>query len=80
MAKIRIKIGDKVRFDPCAEVWVPGSEEYREEVDGTVIEINKKGHWFGVKYKLGDATLRTAFHFVDLVEGYYARRVKIVHD
>lgn len=80
MAKVKVKIGDKVRFDPCAEVWIPGYEEHREKVIGTVIEINKKRHWFAVEYKLGDKTLRTSFHFVDLTEGCYARRVEIVHD
>lgn len=76
----KIKIGDKVRFDPCAEVWIPGYEEKREKVTGTVIEINKDRHWFAVEYKLGDKTLRTAFHFVDLEEGYYARRAEIIRE
>lgn len=77
---VKIKIGDKVRFDPVAEVWIPGAEDHRENVIGEVIEINEDRNWFGVKYKLGDEMLRTSFHFVDLEEGYYARRVEIVRD
>ena len=77
---VKIKIGDKVIFDPVAEVWIPGCEEHREEVIGEVIEINEDHNWFRVKYKLGDETLWITFNFIDLVEGHYARRVKIVRD
>ena len=77
---VKIKIGDKVSFDPVAEVWIPGCEDHREEVIGKVIEINKDHNWFAVKYELGGKPFRSCFHFIDLEEGYYARRVKIVRD
>lgn len=77
---VKIKVGDKVRFDPVAEVWIPGYEEHREEVVGRVVEIHKDHNWFAVKYELGGKPFRSCFHFIDLEEGYYARRIEIVHD
>lgn len=69
-----IKIGDKVRFNPLYGLSTG------KKVTGTVVDIHEDRRWFSVVFKLANETLRTSFNFVDLKDGYYARRVEVVHD
>lgn len=59
-----VTIGSKVRFDPFALVMGYGVDELRHDVTGTVVEIHKEHHWFGVEY--GEPKQRTSFNFADI--------------
>ncbi len=60
-----IKVGQKVRFDPFAEVMGFGIEENRGDyVTGTVVAVYPRGQWFSVEY--GNPIARTSFKFCDI--------------
>lgn len=63
-----IKVGQKVRFDPFAEVTGFGSNDNRGNyVTGTVVLVNYKNEWFSVIY--GSPEQRTSFKFSDIGDG-----------
>lgn len=58
---IRLRVGQKVKFDPFAELCGLGVSDFRTFYNGTVVYINRKHHWFSV---VDDETkLRTSYHF-----------------
>lgn len=60
-----IVAGEKVRFDPFAEIIGFGAEDHRGKmVTGTVVMVNYAHKWFSVEY--GCPALRTSFHFADI--------------
>lgn len=62
-----IVVGDKVRFDPFAEMKGFGAEGNRGNfVTGTVVMVNYEHKWFSVEY--GDPKMRTSFKFCDIGE------------
>ena len=71
MAKIKIEVGQKVRFDPFLTDKGYGIEVLRGMVTGTVVEVYKDHKWFSVVY--GEPKQRISFKFCDVGE-----RVKFV--
>lgn len=71
MRKIIVEVGQKVYFDPFADVHnAYGVDFLRGGVtEGTVDFINEKGHWFSVVY----GKLRTSFFFSEIGK-------KVFHD
>jgi len=71
MRKIIVELGQKVYFDPFADVQHSyGVETLRGgETEGTVDFINEKGRWFSVVY----GKLRTSFFFNEIGK-------KVFHD
>lgn len=66
---MRIKIGQKVRFDPLAETRGFGAEDYRGHfVTGTVVMVNARHKWFSVEYLSGSTKQRTSFKFCQIGE------------
>lgn len=64
---IRIKEGQKVRFDPMAHMDGMCADTIKGEfVTGTIVMINHSHKWFSVEY--GDPKARTSFNFVDIGE------------
>ena len=60
-----IQVGQKVRFDPFAEVMGFGIEENRGDyVTGTVVMVNEPHNWFSVEY--GNPKARTSFKFCSI--------------
>lgn len=60
-----ISVGQKVRFDPFAEITGFGSSDNRGKfVIGTVVSANEPHKWFSVEY--GDPKSRTSFKFCDI--------------
>ena len=60
-----IQVGQKVKFDPFAEVMGVGVLENRGNyVTGTVVGVYPRGQWFSVEY--GDPKTRTSFKFCDI--------------
>lgn len=64
MAKNVINEGQKVRFDPFANVVGLGVDACRGEVVGTVVKVYREHKWFSVVY--GNPKLRTSFNFADI--------------
>lgn len=61
----KIKIGQKVQFDPFFSVTGFASDDFRGDyVTGEVIYVNEPHHWFSVEY--GDPKARTSFKFCDI--------------
>ena len=71
MAKIKIEVGQKVRFDPFETACGYGIEVLRGKVTGTVAEVYKDHKWFSVVY--GEPKQRISFKFCDVGE-----RVKLI--
>lgn len=71
MRRIAVELGQKVYFDPFADVHnAYGVEHLRGGVtEGTVDFINHKGRWFSVVY----GNLRTSFFFNEIGK-------KVFHD
>lgn len=64
---MRIKIGQKVRFDPLAETRGFGAGDYRGNyVTGTVVMVNIPHKWFLVEYLCGGVKQRTSFKFCQI--------------
>lgn len=60
-----VKVGQKVRFDPCSHLDGFCAEVVKgNEVTGTIVMVNYKHGWFSVEY--GDPKARTSFNFVDI--------------
>ncbi len=60
-----IQVGQKVMFDPFAEITGFASEDNRGNyVTGTVVAVYPRGKWFSVEY--GNPTARTSFKFCDI--------------
>lgn len=60
-----IKVGQKVRFDPFAEITGFDSKNYRgNPVTGTAVMVNVPHKWFSVEY--GNPKARTSFKFCDI--------------
>ena len=60
-----IKVGQKVTFDPFAEITGFGSNDNRGKiVTGTVVFVHYKNEWFSVVY--GNPKMRTSFKFCDI--------------
>lgn len=69
-----VKVGTKVRFDPFE--WMTGfgiAMNHGEMVEGTVVRIYKRHHWFSVEYDCGGVKQRTSFKPEDI-----GKAVKIV--
>lgn len=71
MAKKKIQVGQKVRFDPFETACGYGVEAIRGMVTGTVIEVYENHKWFAVGF--GEPMQRISFKFCDVGE-----RVKLV--
>jgi hypothetical protein len=64
---MRVKVGQKVRFDPLGYICGMGSLEVRGNyVTGTVVMVNRPHKWFSVEY--GEPKQRTSFKFCDIGE------------
>lgn len=62
-----VKVGQKVCFDPMANIVGTMSESYPfGQVTGTVVMVNYKHKWFSVVY--GKPQMRTSFNFADIGE------------
>lgn len=59
-----IQVGQKVRFDPGESFKGFGSNDFRDEVTGTVVAVYRKHKWFSVEY--GEPKQRTSFKFCDV--------------
>lgn len=60
-----IKVGQKVTFDPFAEITGFGANDNRGNiVTGTVVFVNYKNEWFSVVY--GKPELRASFRFDEI--------------
>lgn len=60
-----IKVGQKVRFDPFAEVRGFCSGDFKGDyVTGTVVMVNEPHKWFSVEY--GFPKMRTSFKFCQI--------------
>lgn len=60
-----IKVGQKVTFDPFAEITGFGSNDNRGNiVTGTVVMVNYKNEWFSVAY--GKPELRASFRLDEI--------------
>ena len=63
--KMRVEVGQKVRFDPFKETTGFASEDHRNNpVTGTVVMINEPHQWFSVEY--GNPKMRTSFKFCQI--------------
>lgn len=63
--KMRVEVGQKVRFDPFREIKGFGAEDHRGElVTGTVVMVNAPHKWFSVEY--GSPKQRTSFNFCEI--------------
>ena len=71
MARIRVAVGQKVRFDPFGAIDGHGVEACRGMVTGTVVNVYKDHKWFSVAW--GNPEQRTSFKFCDVGE-----RVKFI--
>lgn len=59
-----ISLGQKVCFDPFAEITGFASEDNRgTTVTGTVVLVCEKNQWFSVEYDCGGVKQRTSFKF-----------------
>lgn len=57
-----IKVGQKVKFDPFAEITGFSSEMNRgKQIVGTVVMVNYPHQWFSVEY--GNLKQRTSYKF-----------------
>ena len=59
-----IRVGQKVRFKPLADVRCHGVTVIDDAVIGTVVMVNEKHSWFSVEY--GDSKMHTSFKFDDI--------------
>lgn len=60
-----IKVGQKVKFDPFAEMTGFASLDNRGNyVTGTVVAVYPRGRWFSIEY--GDPKARASFKFCDI--------------
>lgn len=59
-----IKVGQKVRYDPLADIKGFALSDFRTESTGTVVYINEKHRWFSVVND--ESRLRTSFHFCQI--------------
>ena len=59
-----ISIGQKVKYDPLADLKGFGMADFHCETTGTVVYINEKHHWFSVVHD--ETKLRTSFHFCQI--------------
>lgn len=59
-----IQVGQKVRFDPGEPFKGFGSNDFRNEVTGTVAEVYPGHKWFSVVY--GNPKQRISFKFWDV--------------
>ena len=66
MAKHKIEVGQKVRFDPFECAFGYGIEACRGMVTGTIVEVYKDHKWFSVVY--GEPKQRISFKFCDIGE------------
>jgi hypothetical protein len=65
---VRVLVGMKCRFDPMAHLDGMLADTLKgEEVEGTVVMVNRKHGWFSVEY--GNPKARTSFNFVDIFAG-----------
>lgn len=65
---LKIKIGQKVRFDPFRDITGFASDMNRgRDVRGTVVYINEPHKWFSVEY--GKPKARISFNFFDIGHG-----------
>lgn len=65
-----IDVGQKVRFDPFANLEGPGSRDNKGKmVTGTVAFVNAQDGWFSVVYIANGVNLRTSFWPLDVDEG-----------
>jgi hypothetical protein len=69
----RIKIGQKVKFNPFEGTKVLGSVYDDSEVIGEVTHINEENQWFQITY--GKHNLRRCYKFSDIGAG-----VEIIRD
>jgi hypothetical protein len=66
---LRIKLGQKVKFDPSEPLSGFGAATSRGNfVTGTVVYINWRHGWFSVEYDCDDTKQRTSFRFEDIGE------------
>ena len=65
-----VRLGQKVYFDP----FIDETESYRGTiVEGTVVYISQKGHWFSVAF----GSQRTSFLFHDIRKKVHDDRRKL---
>lgn len=64
---MKIKIGQKVRFDPMLHIRGYGSEEFRGHyVTGTIVSVNAPHRWFSVEHDFEGVLQRFSFKFCDI--------------
>lgn len=65
--RVRIEVGQQVRFDPFEKITGFSSNDNRGKyVTGTVVMVNKPHKWFSVEY--GNPKQRASFKFCDIGE------------
>ena len=62
----KIKIGQKVRFNPFHGIRTMGFTDVSNKVVGEVKYINEPHNWFSVEYDGGAGPQRISFNFNDL--------------
>lgn len=62
----KIKVGQRVRFNPFGGIKQYGLESSSEVVDGIVNYIHPTNGWFNVKYDGGDGPRLLGFRFDDI--------------
>lgn len=59
-----VVVGDKVTFDPFAQMKGMDIGFCRKRVTGEIVEVNYAHKWFSVEY--GCPAVRTSFRFCDI--------------
>lgn len=68
---MRIKVGQKVKFDPFRGIHTYGYIRSSKDVEGTVVEIFRDHRWFSVQYGEPPNTFKTSFKFDELNNTVY---------
>jgi uncharacterized protein Veg len=63
----KIKVGQKVRFDPFQGINCYGAVAIRKKQTGTVVAVYEDHRWFSVEYgDKGETKKRISFNFADI--------------
>lgn len=68
---MRIKVGQKVKFDPFKDIRTYGYIRTKKDVEGTIVEVFPDHRWFSVQYGEPPNTFKISFRFEDLNECVY---------
>lgn len=63
-----IRVGQKVQFDPYAEMHSYATASLHSTVTGKVIYVHPTHRYFTAEYDVGDSKFKISFNFKDLHE------------